>query len=342
MKSKDFQYYITSFFNQYLIIERGYSDHTLRAYSQTFVWLITYFSEVLKITPEQIKLNDLCRETICNFLDWLEKEKQSKESSRNLRLAAIHSFCKYVMYEDISNMDRWASILSIKAKHAEKHSPQYLTFDSIKLLLRQIPTNTREGRRDLALLSLLFETGARVQEIINLTPSDIRQSKPYMIRLFGKGKKERNVMIPDNTMLVLQNYIKENGLDNLSMNKGPLFFNNRGRHLSNAGINYILNKYADLLKTKHPGTIPDNISPHSIRHSKAMHLLSRGVDLIYIRDFLGHASVSTTQIYARTDSKMRRDALEKAYETPISNDIELGSWEKDSNLKKWLKELGKH
>lgn len=340
MKNKDFPYYLGKFFNDYLVIERGYSNHTLKAYSQTFDLLITYFQE-MKIDVTKITLEHFTRNNITDYLEWLENEKGAKESTRNLRLAAIHSFCKYMMYSDVTHLDRWSSILTIKSKHAEKRSPNYLTFEAVKLLFRQIPTNTKEGRRDLALLSLLFESGARVQELINLTPSDIRQVKPYFVKLFGKGGKERQVQIPDKTMLVLKNYMEENGLNNPFLNKSPLFFNNRGRHLSNAGINFILNKYADIARSKEASLIPDKISPHSMRHSKAMFLVSKKVDTIYIRDFLGHASISTTQIYARTDSKMRRQALEDAYEDPISDNIELGSWEKDSDLRKWLKGLGK-
>jgi site-specific recombinase XerD len=187
----------------------------------------------------------------------------------------------------------------------------------------------------------MYNTGARVQEMINLSPCDIRVSKPCTIELYGKGNKRRIVPLDENMMALLLNYIIENGLDQPQYAKNPLFFNSRGTRLTNPGITYVLKKYADMARSEHPDLIPEMISPHVLRHSKAMHLLQAGVNLIYIRDLLGHVSVQTTEVYARADSKAKREALEKAYaDIGLTKPTAQTSWERDPKLKAFLKSLG--
>ena len=186
----------------------------------------------------------------------------------------------------------------------------------------------------------MYDSGARVQEIINLSPSSLRMDKPSCITLYGKGNKMRVVPLQNEQVALLQVYMKENSLDGPANNLCPLFANKRGGRLTNAGITYILNMYADVARKLKPELIP-RISPHTLRHSKAMHLLQAGVNLVYIRDMLGHVSIQTTEIYARADSKQKREALEAAYINVIPNLGDEGSWEKDSQLKTWLKNLSK-
>ena len=217
----------------------------------------------------------------------------------------------------------------------------HLTIEGVKCLIEQVDASEPHGRRNLTLLSLMYNTGARVQEMINLSPGDIRVSKPYTIELFGKGNKKRIVPLDENMMALLLNYIKENGLDQPQYAKHPLFFNSRGARLTNPGITYVVKKYADMARSEHPDLIPEMISPHVLRHSKAMHLLQAGVNLIYIRDLLGHVSVQTTEVYARADSKAKREALEKAYaDIGLTTPTAQTSWERDPKLKAFLKSLG--
>lgn len=215
----------------------------------------------------------------------------------------------------------------------------YLTIDGLKLLLNQIPTDNMHGRRNLVLLSLLYETGARVQELIDLTPSNIRLEKPSIIYLYGKGEKKRIVPLRDKIAQMLTLYMKENGLDLPSRNCSPLFFNSRYEKLTNSGITYIINTYADIARKINSSIIPDKISPHCFRHSRAMHLLQAGVNLVYIRDLLGHTSIQTTEIYARADTLQKRIALEKATEDVMTTEIKEASWETDISLKAFLKGL---
>lgn len=340
METTDFAKYLTRFFTEYLVGERGASIHTIRSYSNTFSNLLAFMDEQVNIRADNLTLGHFNRNIVLRFLDWLQTSKHCANATRNQRLAALHSFFRYMQYEDVKRMGLWQEILSIKVKRQEKRSVNYLTVEAIKLVLEQIPTSNRIGRRNLALIALMYDSGARVQEIIDLSPSSLRLDKPSHITLHGKGNKKRIVPLQDEQVTLLQAYMKENSLDIYANNQRPLFVNNRGGRLTNAGITYILNTYAAMARMLNPELIP-RISPHTLRHSKAMHLLQAGVNLVYIRDMLGHVSIQTTEIYARADSKQKRNALESAYIDIIPNIGSLGSWEKDAKLKSWLKSLMK-
>jgi site-specific recombinase XerD len=338
----DFAKYLTRFFTEYLSGERGASHNTIRSYGNTFTSFLDFMEEVKHVKPEKLSIEHITRDNVLSFLQWLQEVKQCSTSTRNQRLAAIHAFCKYLQYEDVIHLEQWQSILSVKSKKSEKLSVNYLDVDGIKLLLAQIPTNTREGRRDLAMIALLYDSGARVQELIDLTPLDIHRIKPYYITLFGKGRKKRLVPLQEQQMALLKDYMEENDLLKPSRNQRSLFTNNRGGKLSNAGITFILMRYVKSAHIVNPDLIPERISPHCLRHSKAMHLLQAGINLVYIRDILGHVSIQTTEIYARADSKQKREALEAAYIDVIPQmEGAVRTWEKDSKLKSWLKSLGK-
>lgn len=231
--------------------------------------------------------------------------------------------------------------MNVKAKRKESVSFSSLSIEGMKILLAQIPAETREGLRHLAMLALLYDSGARVQELIDLTPADLCLKTPAQVKLFGKGRKARIVPIQDNQVRILKKYLAEYRLDHPGRERHPLFTNNRGGKLSNSGIAHIISMYAADVRVKYPGLIPDHISPHSFRHSKAMHMLYAGLKLIYIRDILGHVSIKTTELYARVDSQQKREALEKAYQDITPNRPEHGDWERNSELKEWLKTFSK-
>lgn len=194
------------------------------------------------------------------------------------------------------------------------------------------------GRRDVVLLSLMYDTGARVQEIADLTVADIRLEPPSTVKLTGKGSKSRLVPLMTPTSKLLRQYLSDNNLMSIACGTYPLFQNRAHGKLTRAGIAYILDKYVEEARRAHPASIPNVVSPHSFRHSKAMHLLQAGVNLVYIRDLLGHVSIKTTEVYARADSKMKRLALEKAYQD--TSPMEMPVWQQSSELLKWLKDLG--
>lgn len=341
MKDNSFARHLTAFFTEYLACERGFSPNTIRSYSNTFMLLLSYLDDIQHIKADRIKMSHLTRKTIVTFLDWLQEDKNNKDTTRNQRLAAIHAFSRYMQYEDVTHIEQWQQILSIKIKKTVRHSVNYLSLDGIKLLLLQIPQDTQAGRRDLAMMALLYDSGARVQELVDLTPLDLHLTMPYYVALFGKGRKKRLVPIQKAQADILNHYLVENRLDRPSASHQPLFQNNRGGKLTGAGVKFILSRYAAEARIVNPELIPERISPHSFRHSKAMHLLQAGVNLVYIRDILGHVSIQTTEIYARADSKQKRAALEAAYSDVLPPIDEKASWERDSELKSWLKGLGK-
>ncbi len=335
MKPTDFSKYISDFIARYLPGERGASTNTITAYRDTFVLLLDFIEKEKRLKVEKLTLGKIKKETIIEFLDWIQKERKCSDSTRNMRLAAIHSFYRFLQYENLDNLHECQKILSIRSKKTRKESINYLTIEGIKLLLRQPDITTTRGRRDLALLSLIYDTGARVQEIIDMTPSRLRLGKPPVIKIIGKGNRARLVPMLDAQIGHLKNYLKEHRLNEPTASMHPLFFNSRKERFTRAGINHILHKYIKMASKVDKTLIPNKVSCHSLRHSKAMHLLQAGVNLIYIRDILGHVSVQTTEIYARADSQQKRKALEKAYVN--INPDEEPVWTNNKNLISWLK-----
>jgi len=341
METTDFAKHLSGYLSKYLPGERAASRNTILSYRDTFILFIGYMKSQKGIAAEKLHLANITKPVIMEFLNWLQDKRKSSNATRNYRMAAIHSFFSYLQYEVPEKINQWQEILSIKVKRMDKKSICYLSLDGIKLLLEQVDTANRQGRRDLALLSLMYDTGARVQEIIDLSPSALRLENPAIVKLFGKGRKERIVPLQGEQVKILMAYIMENRLDRPEDNTSPLFSNSRGEKLTRAGIAYILNRYSENARKYNPKLIPNQISPHTLRHSKAMHLLQAGVNLIYIRDLLGHVTIQTTEIYAKADSKQKREALEKAYADVIPEKYKAGSWEKDESLLLWLKNLDK-
>ncbi|WP_322100857.1 site-specific integrase [Alistipes putredinis] len=335
---EDFARCVEKFFMEYLVKERGTSHHTIRSYRDTLVLFITYMQDKEHVKAENLSFYHINRKTVMGFLNWLHDERRSSASTRNQRYAAIRSFFRFMICEDPKHMSQWKDICTIRLKRASKKSISYLTIDAVKYLLEQIPKDTKHGRRDMTLLALMYHTGARVQEIIDLTPESVRTSKPYTVELLGKGTKRRIVPIEDGIMQLLMEYMEEQNLNSFSTRSRPLFSNCWGEKLTTTGMTYILQKYVSIAKIKNAELFPGVVSPHVLRHSRAMHLLQAGVNLIYIRDMLGHVSIQTTEIYAKADSKLKREALEKAYENIGTPTIEK-SWEKDPKLKAFLKGL---
>ena len=335
MKPTDFSKSLTDFLSKYLPGERGLSANTINSYKITFILFIGLIESQKKISVNKLSLKDITKECIVEFLEWLQRERKCSDSTRNVRLAAIHSFFNYLQYEAPENLNEWQHILSIKVKKAKKGTMNYLTIEGIKLLFAQPDLSTKKGMRDLTMLALMYDSAARVQEVIDLTASSVRLTKPYTIRLVGKGNKARIVPLMDQQVVHLKNYMEKNHLLEPHVNMHPLFYNNRREKLTRAGVYYILQHYASAARMKDQKLVPEKISPHSLRHSKAMHLLQAGVNLVYIRDILGHESVQTTEVYARVDSKQKREAIEKAYADVINKEEPL--WTNNDNLLEWLK-----
>ncbi len=336
MKPTNFAKYLTEFFSDYLSRRKNVSRNTILSYRDTFKLLIHYCQEVKKIRPEKITLELLSCELLTDFLSWLETNRKCSIATRNQRLAALHAFFRYVQIEEPSGIFHYQKIIAIPIKKAKKPIVEYLIPNVIRVLLKQPDKHTSKGRRDLTLISVLYDTGARVQEVCDIRVRDVVLQEPATIILTGKGNKIRRVPIMKNTVTLLQRYISENNLEQASKNEASLFTNNQHNKLTKEGVSFILAKYAKLARQRSK-LVPEKVKPHMLRHSKAMHLLQAGVNLIYIRDFLGHVDIKTTEIYARADTETKRKAIENLYPDLINS--KLPDWNKDKTLLNWLSEL---
>lgn len=337
--SDGFLYIVAKFFKIYLPGERGFSSNTITSYEDTIKILIKYFKEVKKITPEKITISNINRNEILKFLEYLEKNGCTI-STRNQRLGAIKSFFTYIKYKYPKFIDIACEVLEIKSKKQPEPVVNYLSVEAVSLILKQPNLKTHSGYRDGLLLTIMYDTAARVSEISNVKMCDIRLKYPATITLHGKGDKDRIVPISKNTSDSIKYYLKNNKLDDEFRINDLLFKNKYNTQLTRAGISYILTKYVKKAKQINPQIIPNVITPHCLRHSKAMHLLQAGVALIYIRDFLGHRSVNTTEIYAKADSKFKRKALENAYNGNITpKKTKFKNWNEDEELMAFINKL---
>lgn len=336
MKPTDFSIHLTTFLSDYLPIQKNVSRNTIKSYRDTFKLLILFCEKEESIPTEKLTMKKLSSELIERFLNWLETERKSSISTRNLRLTAIHSFFRYAQSESPESLYHYQKVLAIPVKKKQQAMVEHLSPEGIRVLLEQPDKSTAQGRRDLTLMSLMYDSGARVQEIIDLTVKDfISGSNPVLI-LTGKGNKTRRVPIMKNTAVLVEKYISENKLNLAHKASYPLFTNKQHNKLTKEGVSYIINKYA-VMAHESSDKVPEKVRCHMLRHSKAVHLLQAGVNLIYIRDFLGHSDIKTTEIYARADAELKRKALENAY--PDLVDSNLPDWNENSDLMEWLSEL---
>lgn len=338
MKENDFPRYLTCYLSQYLPGQKNVSPNTIASYRDTFKLFLIFCETCRWLSPERLTMARLTKELVLAFLDWIETERHGSINTRNHRLAVIHSFCRYVQKEFPEYLFETQKILAIPNKKSPKPLVSYLTGREMQIILSKPDSSTKDGFRNLVLLSVLYDTAARVDELIKLKVKDIRIMNPAVITLHGKGGKDRQVPIMSNTKFLLTSYINTTKVcSGMADTESYLFVNQKHQKLSRWGISFIINKYVEQAKKDTDFTVRFSITPHIFRHSKAMHLLQSGVNLIYIRDFLGHSDCSTTEIYARADSEMKRKAIENAYPDLVPH--ELPKWEEDGDLMRWLSSL---
>lgn len=331
----DFAVFLHRYLTAHLAGLRGCSPHTIASYRDTFKLLIVFFRDDRSVPPEKLTLDHIDATAITGFLDWLQASRRNSASTRNQRLAAISSFHRWMQSQDPTRMPSCQDILAIPAKRQPQPAVNHLTVEQTRCLLTQPDRSTRPGRRDATLLAVLYDTAARVQELADLTVRDIRLQTPALVALTGKGRKTRHVPLTDNTTALLQAYLAEHRLDRPGHDDHPVFFNQHRSNLSRGGITWIIRKYQT--KAADPTLTDADITPHTLRHSKAMHLYEAGVPLPYIRDILGHVDLSTTEIYARASTEAKRRALEDAYPDIVTDD--LPEWNHDPGLLTWLTNL---
>lgn len=326
---------LKGFFSDYLPRLKGTSRHTICSYRDSLKLFLLYLAGD-NGSVEKLSFCDIDTKKIETFLDYLETERNNSIGTRNIRLAAIHSFFRYVASSFPDQLHLAQQILNLPFKRMSTRPVEYLEFEELTAILNQINRSKADGRRDYALLVLMFNTGARVQEIIDLRASDLHLSSPFSVHIFGKGRKERVCPIWTKTAKLLREYVEERGID--LTKPAAIFTNHLGTPLSRFGVGYILTKYVRKAAETHPALKSKRLHPHSIRHSTAVYLLKSGVEMASIANWLGHASQNTTNKYATVDLDMKREALAKA--SPPSTESALySSWQNNPNLLAWLESL---
>ena len=336
MKPTDFSVHLTRFLTHHLAAQRNLSPNTVRAYRDAFALFLRFCRDQRGIAPERLWLKDIDVRLVEAFLDHLEDDRNVSTPTRNHRLAALHSFFRYVQLEVPDHLLRCQRILAIPSRRQTRKLVGYLSREDLAGILAQPDLGGPAGRRDAVLLSVLYDTGARVQELIDMTAGDVRLDPPAQVRLLGKGRKVRAVPLMGPTADLLRDHLREYGLGRPERAEEPVFRNRQGRPLTRWGVRYILDKHVRAARDARPG-FKQPVSPHTFRHTKGMHLVQAGISLEIIRDFLGHQDAATTQMYARANLEMQRTALEKVADG--SAFPEVPSWKKDGALLEWLQAL---
>jgi len=335
MKPTDLSIYLTRFLTDYIVGKRNLSPNTVKAYRDTFILLLQFCQDIKNIPLEKLYLKHIDVALVESFLEYLQKQRHCTISTLNHRLATLHAFFRYLQAESPEHLFQCQKILSIPLQRFVRKAVGYLSREHLAAFLAQPNLSTQEGRRDAVLLSVLYDTGARVQELIDMSVGDLRLTSPAQIRIFGKGRKIRIVPLMQNTVELLQGYLQESQLNTPDKFSHPLFVSHHDNRLSRSGVRYIFQKYAQQVRQQ-DSEFNQPISPHSLRHTKGMNLLQAGVSLDIIRDFLGHVDIKTTEIYARANLEMKRAAIEKASPAPTPK---LPAWKENKTLLKWLQSL---
>lgn len=293
---------------EHLPRQRNASRLTILAYRDALKLLLAYVARVNRKSVDKLTLADLDRGAVLKFLDAVETERGNAVSTRNARLTAIRSFFRSVAARHPGHLEASAQILGIPKKRADSRAIDYLTVDEMDAIVRTIDVATTRGRRDDALVRFMHNTGARIQEALNVHACDLRLEPPAHVRLHGKGRKERISPLWADTAARLAHVLAERGVSPEA--RVPVFTNRAGAALTRFGARYILAKYVGRALTRAPTLSKKRIHPHTMRHTTAMHLLQSGVDLNTVRCWLGHASVVTTNRYVEMDVEAKRAALE--------------------------------
>lgn len=340
---RDFAVHVTNFLSRHLPAERGARTCTIIAYANVFSLFLAFVHEKFSLKAEAVTMEFIDKDKIIRFLEWLETNRKNVVSTRNQRLAALHSFFRYVQEVAPEHMLKCQEILSIRFKKTSPANVGYISRDAIKAILDKTDPTMRDGLRNCAMLSLLYDSAARVQELIDIKVRDLRTEYPATVVLTGKGGKIRVVPLMKQTGILLGQYVSSFELNSSEKLDYPLFsssIHSSFKKFTRAGITYVLSKYVVMAQSECAELSDRKVTPHIFRHSRAMHMLQAGINLVYIRDILGHVDLKTTEIYARADSEMKRKALEKVFDD--NTDTDQPAWQKENGLLEWLKHFDKY
>jgi len=314
MKTNSLLAALTDYFTSYMPDVKGFRPNTITSYQYAFQLLYDFLFEEKGLPPEKVTFKTLSSEIISEYLTWLEVKRGCSPSTRNLRRTAISSFTKYALKKNLGDaLQLHSSITGIPPKNTPKNTDiKYFTKEEISVILNAPNTGRAIGKRDVMLLSLLYASGARAQELCDLTLNDIYFGAETNIRLVGKGNKARLVTIPANCALMLKNYLECRNLDNSSPKDRPkhVFSSQTHEKMSVSCVEEIVKKYVVKSKKAHPHLFKrKTYTPHSFRHSIAVHMLECGESLVVIKAFLGHSSIMTTTIYANVTPELANKYL---------------------------------
>lgn len=316
MTNSSFAKMLQEFFLKRLINQKNASPQTVSAYRDTFRLLLNFLHSQTNKNPSDLTLKDIDVGMILKFLDHLENERNNSISSRNARLAAIRSFFRYVSYLEPASSELIQQVLALPMKRCDRALVEFLSKEEVEAIIDAPNLSTWSGNRDHTMFTTLYNTGARVSEITALRIMDVCITNSAYVKIQGKGRKERTVPLWGRTVRLVKSWLRFLG----SNSDGFLFPNAQGKPLTRYGVEYRLRIAQDIAANKCPSLKTKRISPHTFRHTVAMHLLQSGVDINVIALWLGHESSSTTHIYLQADLAMKEKILKKL-EPPLTRNI---------------------
>lgn len=327
--------HVQSYFTEYLPKQRGASVHTIRAYRDALTVLFKFVAEQRGRGVASLQLGDIDADAVMRFLDHIEAQRSNSAATRNCRRAAIRGFFKHLLRNDLAHSQQCIRVLAIPAKKARQRPATYLEAEDARLIINMPDKRTGDGWRDYALLLFLYNCGARVSEAAGLHWDDLQLAAPRQVRLRGKGKKERLLPLWAETANALHR------LRGMSGGSGGqcVFVNRLGQPLTRDGIAYVLTKHATAAARDKPALQHKHITPHVLRHSCAVALLQSGTDVTVIRDYLGHASVSTTGRYITTNLQMKREAMQAFWKKAGIEPTNTKAWKPKADMLAFLQSL---
>jgi site-specific recombinase XerD len=314
--STSFPALVQEFFTHYIVDQRALSSHTIAAYRDTFIIFLGFAQERLCKLPTELKLTDITSELILAFLDHLEQERHNSVRSRNARLAALRAFLKFASHRDVSSLQVIEQALGVPMKRFEHTMIGYLSREEMLAVIGE-PGTTWVSQRDHLLLALLYNTGARVSEIIGVRVADVVLNGAAYVQLHGKGRKQRSVPLWRSSVLEIQAWLRLNTQMNAD---SALLPNRKGQKMTRSNVVQRLSLAVQSASRLNDSLIDRSISPHTIRHTTAMHLLQSGVDISVIALWLGHESPMTAHMYVEADLSMKTLALAKLQEPEAKTD----------------------
>jgi site-specific recombinase XerD len=334
MKQVDpFPRLLRAFFYEWMVEQRNASVHTVRSYRDTWRMFLKFVAQRRRRTVAQLTLADLTGSEVTAFLQYTEQERHDSIGTRNCRLAALRSFFGFVAGREPTAVEQCAEILRIPTKKAPTHAPCYLEPGEVEAILAQPDRSTLEGQRDHALFSFLYNTGARIQEALDVCPKVLRFESPACVRLYGKGRKERFCPLWPETVSLLKALLQRHP----RADNEPIFVNRYGIPLGASGVRFKLTEYVEAAAKNMPSLTSKHVTPHSFRHATAVHLVAAGVDITVIRSWLGHVSIDTTNHYAQANLETKRKALERLEAS--SKTSSPPRWKRDASVLAWLDSL---